>query len=138
MNTAAFLVDTSALCRWDRDAAAEVLDDLDERGLLAICAPTEYEMIHSARTKEEAMRLRSWMRGFSYTPCDDEQLERALQIQNEALIRGSRALSFSDLLIAAVAEREGLTILHYDGDFDMIAEITGQWTRWVAEPGTAD
>lgn len=31
-----------------------------------------------------------------------------------------------DLLIAAVAERSGLTVLHLDKDFDLIAEITGQ------------
>ncbi|MCP3819863.1 PIN domain nuclease [Streptomyces sp. A3M-1-3] len=136
---AAFLVDKSALYRWGNDVAAELLDDLEERGLLAICAPIEYEMVYSARNKEEATRLRSWLRGFDYAFCNEEQHERALAIQNEALTRGfHRALSFTDLLIAAVAEHEGLTILHYDGDFDMIAEITGQWTRWVAEPGTAD
>jgi predicted nucleic acid-binding protein len=31
-----------------------------------------------------------------------------------------------DLLIAAVAERTGLIVLHLDKDFDLIAEITGQ------------
>ncbi|MEU7024228.1 PIN domain nuclease [Streptomyces sp. NPDC046203] len=137
---AAFLVDKSALYRWDNDAAAELLDDLEQRGLLAVCAPTEYEMVFSARTKVEALRLRSWLRGgFEYAPCNDKQHERALAIQNEALQRGfHRALSHTDLLIAAIAEQEGLTILHYDGDFEMIAEITGQWTRWVTPPGTAD
>lgn len=35
------------------------------------------------------------------------------------------------LLIAAVAERHELTLLHYDADFDTIAEITGQDARWV-------
>ncbi|MBN3930780.1 hypothetical protein IQ279_14235 [Streptomyces verrucosisporus] len=37
----------------------------------------------------------------------------------------------------AVARRNGLTVLPYDGGFDVIAEITGQWTRWAAEPGSA-
>jgi len=44
----------------------------------------------------------------------------------------------ADLLIAATAERHQATVLHYDGDFDMIASITGQPTQWVVPPGTAD
>jgi len=37
--------------------------------------------------------------------------------------------------VAAVAERNGLTLLHYDSDFDTIAEVTGQDTRWVVPRG---
>lgn len=44
----------------------------------------------------------------------------------------------ADMLIAATAERHGVTVLHYDGDYDMIAAITGQPTRWVVPSGTAD
>lgn len=40
-----------------------------------------------------------------------------------------RAVGFPGLLIASVAEREGVTILHYDGDFDLIAQVTGQPTQ---------
>jgi predicted nucleic acid-binding protein len=42
------------------------------------------------------------------------------------------------LVIVAVAERHGATVLHYDGDYDMIAEVTGQPTRWVVPAGTAE
>jgi predicted nucleic acid-binding protein len=47
-------------------------------------------------------------------------------------------VSIADLVIAATAERHGATVLHYDGDFDMIAEITHQPMRWVAPAGTLD
>lgn len=43
-----------------------------------------------------------------------------------------------DLLIAATAERHDVTVLHYDADFDLIAEVTGQLTRWVVPRGSAD
>ena len=39
-----------------------------------------------------------------------------------------------DLLIAAAAESAGVPVLHCDADFDRIAAITGQPTRW-ALPG---
>jgi predicted nucleic acid-binding protein len=34
-----------------------------------------------------------------------------------------------DVLIAAIAERAGLIVLHQDKDFDLIAEVTGQPTE---------
>ena len=37
-----------------------------------------------------------------------------------------RALSVPDLIIAAAAELAGLTVLHLDKDFEVIADITGQ------------
>ncbi|MFI1430785.1 PIN domain-containing protein [Streptomyces lydicus] len=49
-----------------------------------------------------------------------------------------RALSLADVLLAATAERHRATVLHYDGDFDMIASASGLQAEWVVEPGTAD
>nr|WP_245723548.1 PIN domain-containing protein [Microbacterium humi] len=37
-----------------------------------------------------------------------------------------RAPSVGDLLIAATAEAAGLTVLHVDKDFELIADVTGQ------------
>jgi predicted nucleic acid-binding protein len=46
-----------------------------------------------------------------------------------------RAVGLPDLLIAAVAEREGVTVLHYDSDYDHIAAVTGQRIQWVLPRG---
>jgi hypothetical protein len=35
-----------------------------------------------------------------------------------------------------VAEREQVTVLHYDSDYDQIAKITGQPALWVVPCGT--
>jgi predicted nucleic acid-binding protein len=40
------------------------------------------------------------------------------------------------LLIAAVAERERVTVLHYEGDDELIAQVTGQSAQLVAARGT--
>ncbi len=42
----------------------------------------------------------------------------------------------TDLLVAVVAGRERLTLLHYDRDFEVIGAITGQHTDWVVPAGT--
>ena len=47
-----------------------------------------------------------------------------------------RQVKIPDLLIAAVAARNGLTVVHYDRDYEIIASVTGQPTRWAAPRGT--
>ncbi|MEV3873356.1 PIN domain nuclease [Streptomyces sp. NPDC049906] len=134
-----YLTDKSALAGWGRPAVRPVLDDLSQRALLAVSAAVEMEVVYGARSAAEAERLGHLLRGFDYLPCTDEVWDRAKEIQRRALFRGNhRALSMADVLIAATAERHGVTVLHYDGDYDMIAAITGQPTRWVVPAGTAD
>lgn len=66
-------------------------------------------------------------------------LDRAVEIQ-AALARGGhhRGVPVADLAIAAAAEQAGLTVLHYDADFDRIARITRQPVEWVVPRGSID
>jgi predicted nucleic acid-binding protein len=43
-----------------------------------------------------------------------------------------------DLLLAAIADRRGTGILHYDSDYDLILEMTDLHFEsvWVAERGS--
>ena len=53
--------------------------------------------------------------------------DRALEVQLLLAGKGQhRAPSIPDLLLAATAELAGLTVLHLDKDFELIATITGQ------------
>lgn len=134
-----YLLDKSALARWPKASVAPVLDELSDRGLLSVCGAVEIEVIHSARTVTEAKRARWLLHGFDWLPMPDDVWDRAIEVQIQAVRKGDhRALSMADLLIAATAERHGKVVLHYDGDFDMIAALTGQPTAWVAPAGTAD
>jgi predicted nucleic acid-binding protein len=134
-----YLIDKSALARWTKPSVKEVLKPLHERFLLAVCHPTEFEMLQSARNSSEATRISTWLHAFDYLGTDNDAFTRALEIQRHALNAGfHRALSLPDLLIAATAEVNRRTVLHYDGDFDMIASLTGQPAEWVVPPGCAD
>jgi predicted nucleic acid-binding protein len=42
--------------------------------------------------------------------------------------------AYPDLLIAAVAKRERVTVLHYDSNYDLIAAVTRQPMQWVTPP----
>ena len=58
--------------------------------------------------------------------------QRAIEVQLLLADEGRhRAPSIPDLLIAAIAERAGLTVLHFDKDYDLVAEITRQSVEWL-------
>lgn len=134
-----YLIDKSALARYPKPAVRPVVKQLHNAGALAICGAVELEVLHSARSKEDADRIRDELRGFDWLPTPDEVWDRAAEVQALLIGKGNwRALSVADLVIAATAERHRVTVLHYDRDFDMIADITGQPTVWVAPAGSAD
>jgi predicted nucleic acid-binding protein len=97
----------------------------------------DFEALFSARGPSEYVaigELRS--RVFEYLPVNDREWSRAFEVQAVLASQSRlREVGMADLLIAAVAERNGLTLLHYDSDFDTIAEVTGQDTRWVVPRG---
>jgi len=135
---ATHLADTSALARLRHPAVAAALGPLIEAGLVATCGVLEFELGWATRTADEFDEVRADRQaGYEWLATHDEDWHRALQVQ-AALWRGGqiRAVGFPDLLIAAVAERERITILHYDSDYDLIAKVTGQPTQWVVPRGT--
>ncbi|MEU5701104.1 PIN domain nuclease [Streptomyces aurantiacus] len=133
-----YLIDKSALARYPKPAVRAVIDPLHNAGLLAVCGAVELEVLHSARSKADAERIRDEMRGFDWLATPDEAWDRAVEVQTLLIDRGNwKALSVADLIIAATAERHGATVLHYDGDYDMIAAVTGQPASWVVPAGTA-
>ena len=72
-------------------------------------------------------------------PLDQRIFDRAIEIQGLLADKGQhRAASIPDLVIAAAAENTGLTVLHYDADFELIASVTGQPTEWVVPRGSVD
>ncbi len=132
------IADTSALARLRHAAVADALGPLVEAGLVATCGVIEFELGWATRSSNELDQLRADRDlGYEWLPILDEDWRRALDVQ-AALWRAGRmrAVGFPDLLIAAVAERERVTILHYDGDYDHISAITGQPARWVVPRGT--
>lgn len=47
-----------------------------------------------------------------------------------------RAVGIADLLLAALTERQRVTLLHYDRDFDVVSAVTDQPMRWVVPAGS--
>lgn len=124
-----WLIDKSALVRLGRSRDAGEWADRIERGLVRITIITRLEVGYSARNASDARATANTppisMMPIEYlTPAIED---RALEVQLLLANRGQhRAPSIPDLLIAATAELAGLTVLHFDKDFELIAELTGQ------------
>jgi predicted nucleic acid-binding protein len=134
---ATHLADTSALARLHHDDVAARVQAMFLGGRVATCALVDLEVLVTARDPAEHAEMWFERQLLPRAPVDERCTERAIEVQGELAARGRhRSVPTSDLIIAAAAEQAGLTVLHYDRDFDLIAEITGQPTEWVVPPGT--
>ena len=134
---ARYLVDKSALARMPLDPVRSRLAPLIEAGEAATCAIIDLEVLYSARNHQDHEQIRQ-RRALAYdsVPITETILQRAIEVQGELARGGRYRIPIPDLIIAAAAESSGLTLLHYDHDYDVIGEITGQPTEWVVERGT--
>ena len=138
--TGLFLADTSAIARVGSESVLAELVDLGRLGLLATCVTVDLEVLYSARSPAEYQRIsQRRAEGFTDLPLLPEIGDRAKAVQLQ-LSRSSkhRAAGVIDLLTAAAAEYYGATVLHYDSDFDHIAEVTRQPTSWIVPRGSVD
>lgn len=135
---ATFLVDKSVLARQGtRAEVQQALDPLLSMGEVATCGVIDLEVLYSASSRSGYRATAEALRTMPRAPLDEECVERALAVQASLAERSQhRAVNLPDLLIAACAERAGLVVLHYDADFDRIAAVTGQPTRWVVPRGS--
>lgn len=138
MTPARYLVDKSALWRITIPEVAEAMAARIAAGLVGVHIATELEMGFSAKSLDDYLEVRRSLIDHLLAvvqPVNAE--ERARQVQRELVERAHhRAAGVADLLIAATAEIERLTVLHYDADFDLIAEVTGQPMEWIVPRGS--
>jgi predicted nucleic acid-binding protein len=137
MTAPRFLIDKSALARMPLEPVRQRLAPIIEAGEAATCALIDLEVLYSARNFEEHQEIRR-RRALAYArlPIDDAILDRAIEVESELAKSGRHRIPLPDLIIAATAETAGLSILHYDGDYDLIAEITNQPCEWVVPRGS--
>lgn len=124
-----WLIDKSALVRLAASPDASQWAARIERGLVRITTVTRLEVGYSARSGHD---LRIGLHEPPLAAMPVEYLtpaieDRAVEVLAMLADRGQhRAPSIPDLIIAATAELAGLTILHLDKDFEIIATVTGQ------------
>ncbi len=129
MAVSEWLIDKSALVRLAETPDAGLWAGRIERGLVRITTVTRLELGYSARSGQDARSI------FTSAPVSAMPVEyltpavedRAVEVQLLLAGQGQhRAPSIPDVIVGAAAELAGLTVLHVDKDFELIASVTGQ------------
>lgn len=135
MTPAIYLIDTSALFRILQADLRTAWSDQLAAGVIAVCPIVELEFLYSARSladRLEKQRLLGVL--FGWVSMHDGAYARARDIQQTMTEGGChRSAGAVDLLIAATAERERLTVLCDDHDYLTVAAITGQPVKLVTD-----
>ncbi len=132
------LFDTSTLTRLSHDAVRAAAEPLVVAGRAARAGISDLEIGFSARNIDEWETLAASISEMNLVETTADHVRRARQTQRLLAERGLRGRPIPDLLIAAAAETEDLTVLHYDVDFDLIASVTGQRCEWIVPRGSID
>lgn len=138
MAGAVYLADTSVYVLAGRNKAVhERFTVLLTEGRLATCQMTALEYLNNAPDPTGYEVLWGALHAQRWMDVTAAVMDRALAVHRELAAKSQhRHFRLPDLIIAATAEEHGATVLHYDADYDRIAEVTGQPVEWVATKGS--
>lgn len=137
--TLLYLVDNSVFQRLPHcPQVAEALRGFTISGIFTTCLPITLEAGHSATDGEDHGRVIQLIGSRRRLPITDEVEQEAQALQSALWNRGLvRAAGVNDLVIAAAALVHGATVLHYDADYEHIAQVSELHQRWVVPRGSA-
>lgn len=120
------LIDTSAWVEFLRDTGSLVCERVDAvlESEIAICDPVRMEVLAGARDEWHLASLRRLLARASLLPMTTEDHEEAAALYRICRRGGETVRSLSDCLIAAVAIRADVAMLHHDRDFAVLARHT--------------
>jgi predicted nucleic acid-binding protein len=118
------------------EAAAGLLSALTAHGVLYMTEIVALELLYSARNPDDYNARRDDLGALPWLRLTEAVAARALDIQCQLAGIGQHRRPIPDLLVAATALEHNATVLHYDHDFDLIAEATGLQARWIIPAGT--
>ena len=135
MSPGLYLIDTSGMFRILQADLRKAWSDQLAAGVIAICPIVELEFLYSARSLADRLEKQRLIRDlFGWVAMHERAYERAGEVQQLLTENGThRSAGPVDLLIAATAERERLTVLCDDHDFQTVAAVTGQPVKLVTD-----
>ncbi|MFE2105090.1 PIN domain nuclease [Kitasatospora sp. NPDC059463] len=134
-----FLIDSSAAVRLlKRPSALAAWSEALTAGRVGMCSAVEAELLYSARSVSEMRAMSAQFdRLYTWWVTPDDVWRHVRELRFTLAESGAhRSAGVVDLLLAATALHHGLTVLHYDRDFETIAKHAELKTRWLAEPGS--
>ena len=120
------LIDTSAWVEFLRATGSAVdkrVDALLARPI-ATCDAVRMEVLAGARDDDHLRALRRLLARASSLPTSPAEYDVAAALYRTCRRNGETVRKLIDCLIAAVAIRNGVAVLHADADFDVLARHT--------------
>ncbi len=126
---------------WVRDRRfrelAKWFDARAAAGQVLVCDVVVLELVRLAANERRAIEIGDRLAAFPTLVMPEALWRRARELQLALSTTGNhRRVPPTDLLIAATAEHHGVPLLHYDADYDAIAEVSGLHQRWLVPRGT--
>lgn len=103
--------------------ANEIAEDWEE-GRLAVCLPFLLEAGYAARSARNHTELFEELLGLPFFGFDAKVEHRAIDVHAQLARIGHHRVPPVDVMIAAIAERHEIGVLHYDSHYDMLVEKT--------------
>ena len=130
------LADKSAWeqARYDK-RARQRLHDLRETRQLAVCVVSSAELLYSARNADELARIRLDLSSLAYLHMTAAAEQNLVDVMAALALHGQHRAPIPDLMLAAIAHAHSAVVLHYDPDYERIAEVTGQPHEWILPRG---
>jgi predicted nucleic acid-binding protein len=130
-----FIADASAWMRAQRESVRDEWETAVRSGQIATCPIVTLELLRSTRDGAEFDRRADTLDQLRDVPIT-RSVTNAARMAYRRLAHVSplyhRSVKLPDLLIAAAAEDAALGVLHYDEDFDRLAEVLAFESRWIA------
>lgn len=120
------LIDTSAWIEFLRDTGSSICQRVDDllAAEIATCDVVRMEVLAGARDEQHLQQLRRLLARASTIPTEPVDYDAAAALYRTCRQRGHTVRRLIDCLIAAVAIRGNVAILHKDTDFDILAQLT--------------
>lgn len=120
------LVDTSAWVEFLRDTGSPVCDRVDRLldADIVTCHPVRMEVLAGARGERHLQDLRRLLARPCLVPTEPIDYEEAAALYRVCRRGGETVRKLIDCVIASIAIRTDMALLHADADFDVLARHT--------------
>jgi predicted nucleic acid-binding protein len=135
-----FIADKSVWARSEREPIRDVFSDALANAQIATCALNMIELLYSTRSRAEFEQLEEELSALRYIQTTDSICRAALGALRDLAAHsdGYHRVPPPDLLIAATAQEAAVGVLHYDRDYDRLAQVLAFESRWASPPGSLD
>lgn len=116
--------------------ARDRLHELRRTERLAVCVVSVAELLYSARNADELNRIRLDLSELPFLHLGSEAEQQVVELMSALAVRGQHRTPIPDVSLAAIARADSAVILHYDSDYERIAEVTGQPHEWIVPRGS--